>query len=1319
MLLDRIDIDSHGPLSRVELGPFSENLNVVCGPVGAGNTAIARFIRDSLIARHPQYPLGMFSSSSGRVVWADPNGLIHVRREQDGTPEGRRTVEFEARGEARLPGTPRDSWFDRQSKPDNSHLHDVRLRVPVSLVDQVMIDTEHTNLARIVSTCIQHGLDSVETYRGVAVADDRHDLGGFGYSEFGSEANVHANRDRQLRAELADVEAEIARTRCHHEPHAGAEDRLSSPISDWNPDESSNQQLRMLHDRACRLERQLAELRCWMAAIDSELTPGDSANSSSDVQSRFSEMMSIADERQRRQIDDLTTQIMRWRRAIIELRGTRQALLSNDAFETLGAAEDPSWAIADRRPFEVFVAAIDRMNDQLRATGSIHAFGDMPLLVDPRPLRMESALAHIEWLLEHYSTGSGESSAWYRPPTQPLNRTYAVHLCDSLRSIREDLRRARHRASSIRRIDRTAREIEDLRLDERWLVDALNQLQHRRESLIGAIIGATSESEFARQYDHHVLYNDRRQCTGRLDRIHGELSDCLREAMQVRRATQLEPVDLARNYEYRLDRSRQFGVGDIHGDGPDVQRHSYAEALHRRRRVLIERLQTVDRLTPSVAPLSETASRWLVRLSGGRLKHVAWNFTQSRESSGSSRSANSDVHVTLDGQPVEECHSADRAMASIAVRLAAGDLLARAGRDVPIVLEIHRELVDSENSRTDYGRRDAHYEKSVGFERIRPLAVALSDYARRGRQLIVLTCSTEIASQLTQSGARDFQIQAQRVAHRYRPLWKSTYEPERYVGTYPHTYGEKSADEVFDANRNFDIAWRNSVTEFVDNESRPTQPAQQPAFRTAPFAGWARDDNDYGDGYFYADTFTTRRGSSDPIGDGDRHADSRNSDKRAGTEALAESSTMCTASTMGAPERARSPFFLTVDSPIDQAPSVDAVSAARLRGCQVTHVNHLMRQDPNRLADSLGIASIDAATIRRWQAECRLACRVPQLRGFDARLLVGCGITSPAQLASIHPADLMYDVLEFLTTGQGQRILLSASSYELSRITSWIAAANTAGQKPSNRRDSRRSAKLRDGEEQNLRTDLVSDDLSVRYPRSRRNRAQTPRSESNSSRPRRRRARTTVIHRDPGRFEQRSEREQAVPSARRRRSVAPHAPADTINLSRRDVESHERSLRSSANTQDSETTSEWRFYLSRQDPVVDAPSIGSRMSERLGAVGIETVDDLLAADPETVASDLDHSRVDAETVLHWQQQASLVCRVPMLRGHDAQFLVAAEVTTPEELSEWDAEELFGVIDPVVRSRKGKRILRGGNPPDQNEVANWIRYASQNRQLRAA
>lgn len=125
------------------------------------------------------------------------------------------------------------------------------------------------------------------------------------------------------------------------------------------------------------------------------------------------------------------------------------------------------------------------------------------------------------------------------------------------------------------------------------------------------------------------------------------------------------------------------------------------------------------------------------------------------------------------------------------------------------------------------------------------------------------------------------------------------------------------------------------------------------------------------------------------------------------------------------------------------------------------------------------------------------------------------------------------------------------------------------------------------------------------------------------------------------------------------------------------------------------------------------------MAERLKAIEVFTVGDLLSADPETLAAELDHQRIDADTVESWQQQATLVCRVPMLRGHDAQLLVAAEVTTPEALAECDAEELLELVDEVAQSKAGRRIIRGGDPPDLAEVTNWIEYAQHQRELKVA
>ncbi|CAN0355264.1 unnamed protein product, partial [Hapterophycus canaliculatus] len=191
------------------------------------------------------------------------------------------------------------------------------------------------------------------------------------------------------------------------------------------------------------------------------------------------------------------------------------------------------------------------------------------------------------------------------------------------------------------------------------------------------------------------------------------------------------------------------------------------------------------------------------------------------------------------------------------------------------------------------------------------------------------------------------------------------------------------------------------------------------------------------DGYYTATQSSTRTVSSDYPAQ--EVAQTRRDDSN---HSMVSDSLIARHGSAAMSEVAEVPFFLTVDSPIDTAPSIDAVAAQRLRRIGISHITHLMNQDSNRLADTLGLAGVDAKTIRRWQSECRLMCRVPQLRAFDARVLVGCGISDPAKLAAIHPTDLLDRVKTFLATERGQQILLSGTSYELSRITSWIASAN-------------------------------------------------------------------------------------------------------------------------------------------------------------------------------------------------------------------------------------------------------------------------------------
>jgi hypothetical protein len=144
-----------------------------------------------------------------------------------------------------------------------------------------------------------------------------------------------------------------------------------------------------------------------------------------------------------------------------------------------------------------------------------------------------------------------------------------------------------------------------------------------------------------------------------------------------------------------------------------------------------------------------------------------------------------------------------------------------------------------------------------------------------------------------------------------------------------------------------------------------------------------------------------------------------------------------------------------------------------------------------------------------------------------------------------------------------------------------------------------------------------------------------------------------------------------------------------------------------------------RFYLELSSPVVDAPSIGPRTAERLAAIGITTIHDLLRAEPQDAAKRLAYRRVNADTIFLWQQQARMVCQIPQLRGHDAQLLIACGFTDPEALSRMDPKDVFAVVGPFAGTTQGRRLLRSAKKPNLEEVTNWVTWAGQTRRLDAA
>lgn len=144
-----------------------------------------------------------------------------------------------------------------------------------------------------------------------------------------------------------------------------------------------------------------------------------------------------------------------------------------------------------------------------------------------------------------------------------------------------------------------------------------------------------------------------------------------------------------------------------------------------------------------------------------------------------------------------------------------------------------------------------------------------------------------------------------------------------------------------------------------------------------------------------------------------------------------------------------------------------------------------------------------------------------------------------------------------------------------------------------------------------------------------------------------------------------------------------------------------------------------RFHLQLDSPVVDAPSIGPKTAERLKHIGIQTVENLVDAVADDASDQLDQRWISVDIFSKWQQQATLMCRIPGLRGHDAQLLVEVGITRPEGLQTADANDLLARLTSLASTSEGKRIIRDGQAPTAREINHWIELSGKSRLLRAA
>lgn len=131
-------------------------------------------------------------------------------------------------------------------------------------------------------------------------------------------------------------------------------------------------------------------------------------------------------------------------------------------------------------------------------------------------------------------------------------------------------------------------------------------------------------------------------------------------------------------------------------------------------------------------------------------------------------------------------------------------------------------------------------------------------------------------------------------------------------------------------------------------------------------------------------------------------------------------------------------FFLSRTSDVEAAPSIGPKTAESLYALGVRTVDDLLQTSADRLAGLLNHRRITTSVISQWQAQSRLMCQVPELRGHDVQILVACGITEPEDLANRKPHELMEIVAPFVMTREGERIIRNGRKPDISEVSDWI-----------------------------------------------------------------------------------------------------------------------------------------------------------------------------------------------------------------------------------------------------------------------------------------
>ena len=353
-------------------------------------------------------------------------------------------------------------------------------------------------------------------------------------------------------------------------------------------------------------------------------------------------------------------------------------------------------------------------------------------------------------------------------------------------------------------------------------------------------------------------------------------------------------------------------------------------------------------------------------------------------------------------------------------------------------------------------------------------------------------------------------------------------------------------------------------------------------------------------------------------------------------------------------------------------------SASSLLECGIRDVKDLLNHDPKQTSRNLTKHGFQSEDLENWQSITWLMICVPGLRIQDASLLRSIGIAEPEQLFTTTSLNLSERLHREINSSGDQSPHVRPNDYSAERLNRWYRAL--------------------DRTQHRWRTSAGYSRL-IRVQQSR-GPSQPPPSPYAAKQ----------LNRNLNHLS-----DSKSGSTRRRQRVAKSAREPELSIANTFAE---RKTKKRKKTQTNNPVSN-KFHLDLHDHIEAAPSIGPKTAERFQKVGVSTIGEFLDRNAESMAQEIDYKRISAKVIQTWQNQTRLVCRIPNLRGHDAQLLVACGITDPELLNAMSPDKLFEIVGPFSETKAGLKIIRSGKKPDFAEISNWIDWSNQNRSLKAA